>query len=330
MRKSVLLVMVYAVLVLGLAAGGTLAWFTATASNDDNVFTSGTLIIGASNAGANTGTMNFMGEPGKSTSYTVTVKNLGSLPFWYKVSAALEGGDSDLYDALVVSIDGGPEMPLPSLTDHVLNLNLASGAQEDKTFTIKLPTSAGNNLQGKSATISLTFHAEQVATTPSNAGLINAGFEDGNLSGWTKVSEADSVAVVGADGFASPMWGSYMARLGDDNGGSPGEQPEGDNAISQTFTALGSNLVFAYNIFTYDYDPYDNFTYTVTAMAGSTVIDSFSTTAFGDGEGLVSTGWQTKSLDLTGYVGQDITFYVTAGGTLDNALPTWAYLDLPE
>lgn len=303
-------------------------WFTSQAENANNVFTTGTLIIGAANAGANTGTMTFANaKPGDHYTYTINVKNLGSLPFWYMVTAQEAGGDSDLYDALKVSINGGADQPLSSVVGLVLNLNLAAGTGENVTFDIKLPRSAGNALQGKSCTIDFVFNAGQVNNAPANPNLVNAGFELGNLTGWTTLAAADSVAVVGADTFTSPQWGSKMLRLGDN----VGPQPIGDNKVSQTFTVLAPTLTFAYNIFTYDYEGYDNFEYQVKVVAGGTVIASYHTEAFGDGEGSVSsTGWQTINLNLSGHLGQEVQIIISAGGTEDNAYPTWAYVDAPQ
>lgn len=170
------------------------------------------------------------------------------------------------------------------------------------------------------------FNAGQVNNAPANPNLVNAGFELGNLTGWTTLAAADSVAVVGADTFTSPQWGSKMLRLGDN----VGPQPIGDNKVSQTFTVLAPTLTFAYNIFTYDYEGYDNFEYQVKVVAGGTVIASYHTEAFGDGEGSVSTGWQTINLNLSGHLGQEVQIIISAGGTEDNAYPTWAYVDAPQ
>jgi len=71
----------------------------------------------------------------------------------------------------------------------------------------------------------------------------------------------------------------------------------------------------------------DNFHYTVTVLCNGTVVDSFSTTAWGSGTDLKTTGWQTVSLDLTGYEGKTLQTEVSAGGTYDTAYPTWVYFD---
>ena len=53
-------------------------------------------------------------------------------------------------------------------------------------------------------------------------------------------------------------------------------------------------------------------------------------TAWGSGSSLKTTGWQTVSVDLSAYLGQDVQVYVSAGGTMDNVNKTWAYFDTPN
>jgi len=50
-----------------------------------------------------------------------------------------------------------------ALTDQLVNANLAAGGSEVLSFTISLPTSAGNTFQGTSATVQFTFDATQTA-----------------------------------------------------------------------------------------------------------------------------------------------------------------------
>ncbi len=161
----------------------------------------------------------------------------------------------------------------------------------------------------------------------SNSGLKNPGFETGDLTYWQIESQVDSVSVVTNDGFTSPLYGKYMARLGDDNGGVGGSQPIGDNKISQVFTADGNTFSFAYNIFTYDYTGLNHFSYVLETADGVTTIASYSQGAWGSGTALKSTGWQTVSIDISGYSGQQLKFTINCGGTSDQAYPTWAYVD---
>jgi hypothetical protein len=156
----------------------------------------------------------------------------------------------------------------------------------------------------------------------------NWGFESGALDGWTVSSAVDYVGVTAADTYATPYWGSFMAVLG--HPGGEGGQPPGQNAIRREFTANVRHLVFAYNIFTYDYLGYDSFTYRISLLENSTVVASWSTTAWGVGTDMKSTGWQLVDIDLSSYLYRDLTIEVSAGGTRDAILPTWAYVDVND
>lgn len=322
MRSKLLLITLSLVLVMSLVGGATFALFTDQESNTNDVFQAGTLTIGASAAGANTGTMNFtVAAPGDHFANTINVKNLGSLPFLYKVSASKQDGDADLYNALVATINGGPEMPLSALVDKVINFNLAAGGNQDVTIDVKLPLTAGNDLMNKATKILFTFDAQQVGTTTNGN---NLGFETGDFSGWT-VNQVSGANVIGSDAYATAQYGNSMAVLGTPGSNS---QAPGMNTISQTFQATSPQLNFAYNIFTYDYPNYDKFQYTVSVLYNGAVIDSYQTTAWGSGTNLKTTGWVSQSLDLTGYEGKDLQLVVSAGGTADTILPTWAYFDV--
>jgi len=316
------------VLIMAMVGGATFALFSDQSSNQPNVLSAGTLDIGVPGDNPNEGSMKFeKAAPGDSYEYSITVNNKGTLPFLYKVTAKRTPGTTanpDLFDILTVKVNNGQPMLLKDLKDHVLNLNMAAGTSEICKLTITLPLGTANAYQGGTANIDFVFDAQQVDNLCS---LTNAGFELGDLTGWNIVSNVDGVTVVGNDGYTGPKWGSYMARLG-----TPGQtgQPKGANAIAQTFKVTSPQLTFAYNIFTHDYPPYDNFQYNVKVVADGTVVKNYSQTAWGSGSSLKTTGWQTVSVDLSAYLGQDVQVYVSAGGTMDNVNKTWAYFDTPN
>lgn len=153
--------------------------------------------------------------------------------------------------------------------------------------------------------------------------MINAGFETGDFTGWDVIEESDSVTISSGDEYASPLWGNYMAVLG-----TPGAstQTPGPNTISQSFSLASDTLYFAYNVMTDDGEPgYDNFAYEVEVMSSGSIIASYEI----DSSDIVP-GWQYVLLNVTGYIGNDITLTVTAGGTDDTILATWAYFDAYE
>jgi len=159
-------------------------------------------------------------------------------------------------------------------------------------------------------------------------GLKNPGFESGDFTNWQIESEADSVSVITDDSNCLyPIYGRYMARLGDDNGGYEGTQPEGANRISQIFTAQGDTFNFAYNIYTYDYEGYNHFSYTLETADGNTEIEHYEQDAWGSGNELKMTGWQMIEIDISAYEGQELKFTVNCSGTEDTSYSTWAYVD---
>lgn len=175
---------------------------------------------------------------------------------------------------------------------------------------------------------SLIFTLASIFASGAFAGnLTNGGFEDGNFNGWTLGTVSDSAEVVTADGYGTPNAGTYMARLGTPRSNDQERQPPGDNTIYQDFVASDSTLSFDYNIFTYDYAPFNHFHYTLTDLDSNAVITSYSQTAWDAGTALKSTGWQTVSLDITSYLGKNLRLEVSVAGSNDQFYATWVYVD---
>lgn len=162
------------------------------------------------------------------------------------------------------------------------------------------------------------------SSTSASGNLVNGGFETGDFTNWSVPTPADSANVVAADGYTTPNQGTYMARLGTPQFSG---QPAGDNIIYQDFVASDPNLSFVYNIFTYDYSPFNHFHYTLTDLDSNTVITSYSQTAWDAGTELKSTGWQTVSLDIAPHLGKNLRLEIDVAGTNDSFYATWAYVD---
>lgn len=148
MSKRLLLSVAVLSLAAMLVGFGTVAYWTSQASNDDNVFSTGTLIIGSPGAGANAGTINATNiAPGWSDSYSVTVNNLGTLDFDYTVTTNLTG-DPDLSALLECEIDvGGAPAEYSGLCSGVSGVSLgslAAGASTTMSVTVTLPASVTN------------------------------------------------------------------------------------------------------------------------------------------------------------------------------------------
>lgn len=202
MNRKLMMTLTAVILVAGLAAGATFAVFTSSKQNSSNVFTAGTLIIGAPNAGTN-GTMHFgPAAPGDATTKDLYVRNLGTMPFWYRVSA--EMGDEctgDLYDALDVSIISPIGWPvvgsakLAELDKIILNSNMlptpAGDAGEKFEYILSLPIDAGNELQGEKADVTFKFEAFQLPA-PTEDKIVSFSFSN---SGQSSVQKSGSTTL---------------------------------------------------------------------------------------------------------------------------------------
>lgn len=183
---------------------------------------------------------------------------------------------------------------------------------------------------------------EDYAIVLDNASMTNAGFETGDITGWTNtniyavVSASTGGNYGGIDAGASPYasTSTYMLRLDSSQGTGDLAQP---SRIQQSFTCNSyDDLVFAYNFVTSDGDPYSNydeFGYRVTVngeQAVSYLIHSGDVPP-DEWQLLRATGWQEVTIDLSAYasVGDSIVFEIWAGNTIDNQYDAWAFVDLP-
>lgn len=174
-RRMLIFIILIALLAFG-AGIGTYAYFTSSVTSEGNVFTAGTLIIGGGNAdGSINSSLQFSNiAPGIEfgVAKTIIVKNTGSLPFKYRVSASRTSGDDavgSFYNTLIVKVDTKVgdsyqklyEKNLKDLNGDIINSDLAADATEEIQFTVYLPDNAGNEYQGKTATANFVFEATQ-------------------------------------------------------------------------------------------------------------------------------------------------------------------------
>jgi len=158
--------------ILAFAAGlGTVAYFTSQATSDDNVFATGTLIIGAPNNGSNTGVFSFRNwYPGYSETKTIDVKNLGTLPFKYRIKADItDDSGANLGNVLNVTITAGTKQIYSGTLAQLASagfifddvLTLGEGESQNLSISVKMQETAGNPYQAASATVKFTFDATQ-------------------------------------------------------------------------------------------------------------------------------------------------------------------------
>ena len=122
-----------------------------------------------------------------------------------------------------------------------------------------------------------------------------------------------------------------MVRLGGPFTGAGNRQdPNYRPEVLQPFVVDPADPVvrLAYNVYSWDFPPYDSveLRITLTSEAGAKIADIGRQAPTGPGE-LNSTGWQPATFDLGAFKGQTVFLRVSAGGTVDTSLPTWAYVD---
>jgi hypothetical protein len=159
MKRIVLFVLsCFAVLTLG-AAG---AYFTGQAQVPDNVIKAGA--VGISTEPTSSAISIDALAPGVTATKSLTVVNNGDLPAEFVVTAAKKAGITEFYEALTCRVvaDGNALYEGPLSTMRTTALALAAGARTQVQFSVSVPASAGNELAGDYAKLSLYVDAEQV------------------------------------------------------------------------------------------------------------------------------------------------------------------------
>ena len=154
--------------VAALAVGATSAVWTDSATVPDNAFTTGTLDISTDPTSAM-----FTADdiyPGWSETQSLIVSNDGTIPLKYDIAASKSAGDDALYTSskflLKIGTTSGAGDIYNGTVSGLSNLSsmrtLAASANETIYFTVSLDSTAGNDLQNLSATVTFTFSATQV------------------------------------------------------------------------------------------------------------------------------------------------------------------------
>lgn len=156
---------------------GTFALFTSTASNNGNTFAAGTLKIDLNKPdGCKYFDISNM-APGDHGSAQVIVSNSGSLDLRYDIAETLTGALAAGTDGLKITIkdhdgnvivpgDNNRELDAGGVIHFMGHTTVLPGEKETLTVEYSLPLIAGNQYQATSATLGLTFNAEQVKNNP--------------------------------------------------------------------------------------------------------------------------------------------------------------------
>lgn len=113
-------------------------------------------------------------KPGDRVERTFTVANDGTAAFDYKVRTRFVAGDTEFFDVLQLTVKDGDAV----IYDGALHLEqrdialgrLAAGGENELDLSVVFPEEAGNEYQGKAATIAFAFSAYAEETPPSNGG----------------------------------------------------------------------------------------------------------------------------------------------------------------
>lgn len=159
MRKVVL------VLVAALAAlsvGAASAYFTGQAQVPENVIKAGTVAVSTEPTAA---ALSIDGlAPGVNTTKPMSIVNDGNLPVTVVVTCAKKAGITDFYEALTcrVTSDGAALYDGPLSAMKTSQITLPAAGRSQLQFSVGLPESAGNEMAGDYAKLTLYVDAEQV------------------------------------------------------------------------------------------------------------------------------------------------------------------------
>jgi predicted ribosomally synthesized peptide with SipW-like signal peptide len=160
MNKKILVSVMVIGLVAALAGAGLHAIFNDTETSTGNTFTAGTLNISLGTTSRSTGYNNM--KPGDTVTFTIIVNSDGSLPLVYTITTSLSGdlaGGSNPCFVSAVRVDGTVKT-----APYEDSLSASGGADPSDIveIDITMPFEAGNEYQGKSGTLTVTFTASQV------------------------------------------------------------------------------------------------------------------------------------------------------------------------
>jgi hypothetical protein len=197
--------------------------------------------------------------------------------------------------------------------------------------------------------LALVSVAMMTGRSPVSAGLVNGGFETGDLTGWNSLG-AVTVATgfdYGSAGTVSAFEGTFAARLSSGSGiaasdiaGAMGvdeatleasngglDATQGSLVFQSVDAVAGDVLGFRWNFVEQDYLPFDDWAfYGVKFNNDPTSVVKFASLAtVGPGGGSTIAGWQSLNYTIT--QSGNYTFYFGIVDALDVALPSELWID---
>jgi hypothetical protein len=149
-------------LLAALMFGAAGAYFTGQAQVPENVISAGAVAI-STEPTSSALTVAAL-APGTTSTKPLTVVNTGDLPVTCVVTAAKKAGITEFYEALTVRVlaDGVAVYDGPLSTMRTTPVPLGAGARSQLQFALGIPATAGNELSGDYAKLTLYIDAEQV------------------------------------------------------------------------------------------------------------------------------------------------------------------------
>jgi predicted ribosomally synthesized peptide with SipW-like signal peptide len=159
MKKMLLVAAAFAGTLMVGSAG---AYFTAQAQVPENVIRAGTV---AASAEPTASALSIEAlAPGSVVQRPLAVVNDGALPVSVVLTAAKKAGIADFYDALTCRVTAGGTQIYDGALGALRTtpVDLAPGARIEFDFGVGLPATAGNDLAGDYAKVTVYVDAEQV------------------------------------------------------------------------------------------------------------------------------------------------------------------------
>jgi predicted ribosomally synthesized peptide with SipW-like signal peptide len=159
MRKVLFVV---AAIIAALSVGTAGAYFSAQAQVPENVIRAGTFAI-STEPTSSALSIDAL-APGVSVTKPVAVVNDGVLPAQFVVTAAKKAGITEFWEALNVRVTSEGALLYEGTMSALRTtpVTLEPGARRQLDFAVSLPVTAGNELAGDYAKLTLYVDAEQV------------------------------------------------------------------------------------------------------------------------------------------------------------------------